>query len=335
MPNFEFGNIDSRFVNNESNDEASKNSIFFVGDIMLTRDVEEYVLDNGFDYPYRKLSFIDQNSYVIANFEASIPIRHVHVPVNTFKFSVNPDFIPALKSAGFTHLSLANNHSFDFGLSGYNNTVTTLWNNDIVPFGHPSILASTSVSFLNLSGGLTASIIAIHTLYVEPTELKIREILNYASENSDVQIVFIHWGEEYKDIQINQQRKFATILANAGADVVIGHHPHVTQGIELIDNTIVFYSLGNFIFDQYFSDNVQNGLVLKLGLKNHLEIGLLPFTSLVNRAQPEPMVAEKRTEFLSALAEKSTLSLSEQIKSGNIFLSFAIATSAEEVIMTE
>ncbi len=317
-----------------ANIDFEKKQINFVGDVMLGRDVERRIYKSSFSYPYSKLTFNDDTSYTVANFESSIPVQHQPAPNNTFRFSVDKIFLPALRAAGFTHLSLANNHSFDFGLAGYNNAVNELWNNDFVPFGHPTILATSSVVVLTIDNTKIA-LIGVHTLYSNPSKASIEAVLAHAKNISDIQIVYIHWGDEYREFQSKQQRELAKIFAEAGADIIIGHHPHVVQGIEKINNTLVFYSLGNFIFDQYFSPAVQNGLMLTFSLGDSPAVKLIPVTSQGTPAQPQEMVGKAKEDFLAALAERGGLDLKSFIASGTVPFDFTLATSSEVVIMAE
>ncbi len=323
-------------ISKDSKDLAlvSKDNLIIVGDVMLARDVERRMLALGNDYPYHQINFSNNNSYVLANFEASIPSEHQPTPNNTFKFSVNSVFLKNFREAGFTHLSLANNHSFDHGLPGYNNTVTTLWDNNFVPFGHPTVLSTSSITFLSVDNKVI-SLIAIHTLFNNPDPIQLKQIIDYASLNSDIQIAYIHWGNEYSLVHSIEQRKLAKELSSYGTDLIVGHHPHVVQDIELIDKTIVFYSLGNYIFDQYFSDSVQNGLVLDINLEDSLSIKLLPVTSIDSKNQPKYMSELEKNKFLLDIASRSSNDLTEQIKSGLIIFDITLATSSEVAIMAE
>jgi poly-gamma-glutamate synthesis protein (capsule biosynthesis protein) len=84
------------------------------------------------------------------------------------------------------------------------------------------------------------------------------------ASSSDILVVNIHWGEEYKADPNNRQKEMAHLLIDAGVDVIIGHHPHVVQTVETYKNKPIFYSLGNFIFDQYFSPETQKGLAVEI-----------------------------------------------------------------------
>lgn len=334
-----FGSVEK--VNLSETDMSSEvvlatlpNSINFVGDIMLARDVESYLVRGGSSYPFKNISYNKKLSYTVGNFEAAVAREHKQTPNNTFRFSVNSKYLEGLHIAGFTHLSLANNHSFDYGLSGYNQTVTTLWDANLTPFGHPTILSTSSVTFLPMKDKVV-SIIATHTLFAKPKSEDISSVFAFANAESDIQVVYVHWGDEYQENQSLQQRKFAKELIEAGADIIIGHHPHVVQGIEKIDNALVFYSLGNFIFDQYFSESVQNGLLLNLDLEDDLKITLVPVSSIGSRAQPYYQTEELKKKFLTNLAKRSSPELTKYIAVGTIPLQLELASSTEVVIMAE
>lgn len=340
-PVFSYSTVDSGRLELPDTDSTKltintniKEQIYFVGDVMLARDVERTMLSKGYGYPYQGIQFDKDTSYVFGNFESAIPLAHIPTPNNTFKFSVNEIFLPELRAAGFTHMSLANNHTFDYGRSGYNNTITKLWDQDIEPFGHPSVFSTSSISIVEL-GEVKVSVIALHTLFGAPTEKNINEVLSLASKLSDMQIVYVHWGDEYSKLPSMTQKKLAKKLSDAGADVIIGHHPHVVQSIEKINDTYIFYSLGNFIFDQYFSPDVQTGLMLKIVLGEQTYIDILPITSLENRLQPKQMAGQDRDVYLGKLSELSSPELTDLIKLGQIPLNLVLATSTEVAIMAE
>jgi gamma-polyglutamate biosynthesis protein CapA len=312
-----------------------KTIINFVGDVMLGRHVEYLMSLYGGDYPFRGYNLNYDDAYTVANFEASIPKKHVKTPNFTFKFSVNPVYLSFLKFAGFTHLSLANNHAYDSGFDGYDNTLRVLEDYNLASFGHPNQLVTSSVSFIELDNNLTVGIVGIHAVFSLPKNEEIESVLTYTKSLSDLQIVYIHWGNEYQEKPSNTQMALAQQLVTAGVDLIIGHHPHVVQSIERIDGALVFYSLGNYIFDQYFSSAVQTGLVVTLDHNNDWGITITPVSSEGFRAQPHQMTEQKRKVFLEDLAEISDPSLKEEIKSGNFDLVFPLATSSEMAIMTE
>jgi poly-gamma-glutamate synthesis protein (capsule biosynthesis protein) len=105
---------------------------------------------------------------------------------------------------------------------------------------------------------------------------------------SHEQIAYIHWGKEYDSVHSKEQEVLAHFLIDNGVDAVIGHHPHVVQDIEVYKGKPIFYSLGNFIFDQYFSDEVQEGLAVRVDTsKDILRYTLIPFESKSIKSQPK------------------------------------------------
>lgn len=296
------------------------NSVWFLGDIQLGRDVERRLLIEGPDYPYKKLNLWAKEDKVVVNFESSVPSVHVPTPDNTFRFSTRADFLPALRAAGVTHTSLANNHAFDHGALGYNNTLTVLANNDIKAFGHPSSLATSSITYMAV-GKYRVAVIAIHTLYKYPSVDNLKSVIELATKDSDRQIAYIHWGNEYQAEPGRQVREYASVLIEAGFDAVVGHHPHVLQSIDIIDGSPVFYSLGNFIFDQYFSEDVQKGLALELmELDSKLAFKLHPVSSLKSRNQPVALEGEEKEKLLDYLSAISSELVSTSTKDGLIYM---------------
>ena len=315
------------------NESQEKTSVYFVGDVMLARDVERRMRQSGEDFPFAGFS-IPETAYGFANFESAVPATHVPTPNNTFRFSAPKSSLTAVLNAGFTHLGLANNHTFDYGLAGYNQTVSAVWDSGLVPFGHPTVIAQPSYTVVEVSDE-SVGVIAIHTLYSQPTRDSLVEVLEQMTNESDIQIAYVHWGEEYTTTPSVSQRNFAKVLADLGVDIVIGHHPHVVQSIEMVENTLVVYSLGNFIFDQYFSDAVQQGLVVQLLLGEEKYLEMLPVSSLETRNQPSLMSPENKAIFLESLASISDPKLASDIQSGRISLASLLAITPEVVIMTE
>jgi poly-gamma-glutamate synthesis protein (capsule biosynthesis protein) len=321
----------------EFEEMVSTSTLFIVGDIMLGRHVEHLMSQYGASYPYEHMQFItEEPAFTLANFEAAVPEAHIKTPNFGFVFSVATTALPELRRSGVTHVSLANNHSYDYGLTGYMSTVQALTEAGITVMGPPQGLASTSSSVIEL-GPVRIGVLAISALTKAPSERELKVALQELKERSDIQIAYIHWGLEYVRVPSAEQRALARNLGEYGVHLVIGHHPHVVQSIEKYDETIVFYSLGNFIFDQYFSSDVQQGLALKLGLSdaNELEISLIPVSSEQSHAQPRVMSPVLKNQFLKELADLSSEGLKEEILAGKLLLGMPLATSTEIAIMDQ
>jgi poly-gamma-glutamate synthesis protein (capsule biosynthesis protein) len=215
-------------------------------------------------------------------------------------------------------MSLGNNHSYDYAKEGFDSTKEELEEVGIATVGDPQKQASSSVEFLSLDG-VTVSLIGLYAVDVAPTSNEIQLLLEATQKESDLQVVYVHWGTEYKTIHNKSQERLAHQLIDAGADVIIGHHPHVVQDIEIYQNKLIFYSLGNFIFDQYFSDEVQEGLMVELDYRDgNYEFSLLPVTSIGSRSAPRIMNDFERDEFLQLLSKNSDISLATMIQAGTI-----------------
>ena len=274
-------------------------SAIFLGDIMLARDVEVRLKDKSIDYVFESLSELKLAQVVVGNFEASVPRVHVPTPDLMMKFSVATSLLPILTNGGITHLSLANNHSFDNLEEGYRNTVRELRTVGLNVFGHPAWVGDDSVSYFELRGKVFA-LIGINATYGEPRVSEWQSVLEMATGKSDHQIVYIHWGEEYAKKHNSTQSDLAYSLIDAGVDIIVGHHPHVVQDIERYNDGIIFYSLGNFIFDQYFNRDVQEGLMLELVVaEDGARIVLHPVESRTVKVRPQKMVGQEPQAFHS------------------------------------
>ncbi len=314
-------------------DSTKSDTIIFTGDVMLARNVEYLMDKNGSNYPFSGIDFntLATNPIVVGNFEASVPEAHIPTPAYKMKFSVNHNFLPVLKESGFDYLSLANNHSFDYGLDGYEKSKQMIKQSEMIPFGHPSIHSTTSVVYAEVSNSRVA-LIGLHTLTNPITHDELEQIFAEANKKSDFQIIYIHWGEEYKTKNNTAQKKLATELVRLGADLIVGHHPHVVQNIDLVNGVPVFYSLGNYIFDQYFSSETQIGLLLKTDFSSN-SVEILPISSLGTLSQPHLVSEKDSQDFLRNLAKISHPDLKGQILDGYITLNSRVASSSKIAMM--
>lgn len=320
FPNSSFGKV---FLTEEISEEKNKDTLFVTGDIMLARHVEYLMEENGVNYPFKNLAFLkDDKALVLGNFETSIPEVPKKTPNFTFNLWANKKSLIGLKEAGFSTLSLANNHSFDAGKAGFENTKTSLKEAGFTIFGHPTLFDESSVTFVTLNKKKVA-IVGLHTLFTVPDDDNIKKVYSYAKENSDFIISYIHWGIEYDSLFSNSQKLLAKKLIDAGTNIIIGHHPHVVQGVEIIDDVPVFYSLGNLIFDQYFSSEVQTGLILKLTfIDNKIKIELLPVTSIGSLASPKLMTATEKKNFFTNFKNISAKNTGKQIENNEFLITF-------------
>lgn len=277
-------------------------SILFVGDVMLGRHVDRLMEEYGADYPFERLgAHIASYDISVANFEAVVPTVNVPTASGGMQFSVRESNFEKLVDVGFDVLSFANNHSADHGQAALDNTRALCREYGIVCGGTPRALSEESVRVVEV-GDVRVGILFIHTLFVAPDMETLEELTDKLEAESDMQVAYIHWGNEYELTDSPSQERLAHTLADAGIDVVIGHHPHVVQNIELYKNTPIIYSLGNFIFDQYFSTDVQEGLMVGMEIeKEDIVLTLMGVTSKEARSQPARMTAAEEEKLLTRI----------------------------------
>jgi poly-gamma-glutamate synthesis protein (capsule biosynthesis protein) len=130
-----------------------------------------------------------------------------------------------------------------------------------------------------------------------------------AKEEADAVIVYPHWGPEYELFPSSNQVLLARQFIDAGADIVLGAHPHVVQPIEVYKGKLIVYSLGNFVFDQQFSNAVKNGLGVGLVINRNrsLEVSLFPY-SISSTFQVHLYQPQKAAEFFKDYAQKASAS---------------------------
>ncbi|MHB1330516.1 MAG: CapA family protein [Minisyncoccota bacterium] len=240
--------------------------ILFVGDIMLDRTVRTAIERDGFDYLFADIKNIFEGvDLAVGNLEGTITenasVSQSDHDILRFTFATSTAF--SLKELGFTHVSLANNHALDFGEFGLEDTEHYLSLAGVDFFGSPhndgKLMSSASVK------GREICLLGYHQLFNSSISPVISEI-NSSVGVCDYIVVFAHWGDEYNTDPNESQVKIGHAFVDAGTDLVIGSHPHVVQPIEIYKGRAIFYSLGNFMFDQDFSLATRQGLVVRLEL---------------------------------------------------------------------
>lgn len=297
-----FTGVHAAFFGGQEEEIVYDDKFHFVGDIMLARHVETLMKEHDASYPYQMMK-LDKDAVWIGNFEATVPNDHIQTKDFAMNFSVDKQYLQALKDFGFEYLSLANNHSYDFGSEVFIETRRNLRQFEL--FGHPNEVTDHSYQYIDFND-LTLSMIAINATDPQFDSSESIQLIKNLHAQSDIQIVYIHWGDEYKQHHNEFQEKLATQFIDAGADIIIGHHPHVVQDVQIIKGKPVFYSLGNFIFDQYFDTSVQEGLLLSMTREGEdIVIGLIPLTMTTQKASPQIMDKEQAKKFMVDLAERS------------------------------
>jgi poly-gamma-glutamate synthesis protein (capsule biosynthesis protein) len=232
----------------------------FFGDVMLGRFVRTLMDKGGHDYPFQgKLTEGDQD-LTIANLEGPIVTSPSHAQTGTV-FAFEPDTAPIIKKNNIDIVSIANNHTLDRGQKGLEETKQFLAAAGVEHFGDP-ILPSDHDVLVKKIKDQSFAFIGFHDATRRLDEEKAARLVKKFDTQVDHVIVFIHWGEEYRFKNTQRQQDLAHLFIDNGADLIVGHHPHVVENTETYKDIPIYYSLGNFIFDQYWSDKTQHGLAL-------------------------------------------------------------------------
>lgn len=296
--------------------------LLFVGDVMLGRAVESRMEKEGMFYPFQHVQeLLMAPDMTIGNFEGIVSVEHVQTPSMGFQFSIKREYLTLLKYIGFDILSLANNHSNDFGVEALTYTRELCRELDISCAGSSTQFDTHNIVIKEFDTK-KIGFIFLHTLYQKQDTALLASVLNELRSESDIQIAYIHWGDEYVLTHTDTQKQLAEFLIDYGVDAVVGHHPHVVQDIALYKNKPIFYSLGNFIFDQYFSNAVQEGLGVQMKIEaEKITYTLIPFSSKEVRNQPTRM-QESDSEILFSRILKNIKDMSEvDVQNGTVTLS--------------
>ncbi len=292
-------------------------SLVAVGDVMLGRGVGHMIDANGPSYPFlRTRDLIRRADVAFANLES--PITSRGVPQGAISLRADPSVAEGLAEAGFDIVSLANNHILDYGEVGLLDTEDALEKMGILYAGLEQATREASGPVMVNVRGLRLAFLAYNHVggydsaadgefggpdYLDPTS--VYDDVRSASEEADLVFVSLHWGTEYLPVPDDFQREIARGLVEAGADLVVGHHPHVIGAVGSYDDGLVVYSLGNFVFDQPFSRETAQGLILcalldGTGLK---QVRLLPVH--IGAGQPAVLPSPEARSVLSDLLELS------------------------------
>jgi poly-gamma-glutamate capsule biosynthesis protein CapA/YwtB (metallophosphatase superfamily) len=237
--------------------------VVFTGDILLGDAGAEVFRTRGFAHAFAHLHPLLAADHVVGNAEGPISEREPRPhPVRRWSYAADPRTATTLREVGFSALGLANNHAFDRGQEGLRDTLSHLERAGIVGFGAgPDEAAALRPLWIETPFGPLAVVgMASPTLHASPeardgepgvavaTPERIERVAREARAAGARQLVaYVHWGRNYRGI-MPQQRALARLFADAGFDLVIGHHPHVVQPVERLGATWVLYSLGNLAF---------------------------------------------------------------------------------------
>jgi poly-gamma-glutamate synthesis protein (capsule biosynthesis protein) len=255
--------------------EEAAVSIAFVGDVMLDGG-PGHIVTNGGDPFAGVADLLRESDLTIANLECAI-VKEGHAVDKPYTFRGPKRALPLLKKY-FSAVSLANNHTGDWGKKGFATGLELLREAKLPWFGagdnvraaqEPLVLVAKGrrVALLGFNDypprSFAAGVSTPGTAWL--VEKDVIRAIKQARKQAELIILYLHWGEELEDNPTEEQRALARRLIDAGADAIIGSHPHVTQTIEWYKDHPIVYSLGNFVFDYFpYDPPVWKGWMVKL-----------------------------------------------------------------------
>jgi len=287
-----------------------------VGDIMLSRVVGQKMIEyKDYKYPFLETADITNKADIVfGNLEGPIVSGRI-IKSGEMIFRADLESVGSLKFAGFNVLNLANNHIADFGKRGLESTMEALDGSGILHTGAGTSeeeickaaikdVKGTKFAFLgytyNFSQRKSSGDDIYGAAYMDTEKMK--DEVRKAKSEADIVIVSMHAGTEYKTFPDKFQEDFARGAIDAGADLVIGHHPHVVQTVEKYEDGYILYSLGNFVFDQMWSNETRLGAIAEITFedKEVKDIKFIPI-KIYDYSQPRIIENEEAEMILGRL----------------------------------
>lgn len=260
--------------------------IIAFGDMMFDRQIRSVSEAQGGEYLFSCVDpLIKQADFAVANLEgpitdhASLSQGSAVGSTDNFYFTFPTTTAALLARHGFKAVSIGNNHILNFGLAGLTQTQTYLSRAGLGYFGGTK---GNEGVFETEDEGVPLAFVAYNE-FGGSSPGDVADEIKAEHDAGRVVIVYAHWGDEYVDAS-PRLRPIAEQFAQAGASAIIGAHPHVVLGHEYIDSTLVYYSLGNFIFDQYWTDSVDHGLALILTITRDGKVAAEEHPVVLNRS---------------------------------------------------
>lgn len=329
--------LDSSDTEEDGKSDPGEKLIFhFAGDMIFSGKVEQRLMKEGYSYPFEHLgNLFLKDDLTIANLETPVTTGGIGALNKQFVFKASPDALVAIEQAGIDAVSLANNHILDQGVSGLLDTLQYLDNSSVEYAGAgknaeeayaPKYFIRKGVKIAFVSATRVAPVASwfagMDTPGVAEAYDPAQSISSVAEarKNADIVIVMAHWGKERATVLEDHQTMLAHSYIDAGADLVIGGHPHVLQGLEQYKGKWIAYSTGNFIFTKSTTEATWKTAVFEATCTKtgKCEMKLIPFHAEIG--QPVPMSAADGEKLMQEVQNISvgnvTISKEGKVKSG-------------------
>lgn len=318
-------------VTHEQAGSSGQVKLSFVGDVLLASKVEDILKQKGYDYPYTNVKdYLTKPDFTIANLETPITTRGTEQKKD-YVYRSSPLALPPLKDAGIDLVNLANNHVMDYGPEGLQDTMNALDQEGIKRMGAGNGLEEAYQPVIMEKDGIKIAFFGFSRVVPEaswkagPGRIGVAETYNYkppveaiqkARANADLVVVVAHWGVERSDNPDKYQTDLAHRYIDAGADLVVGGHPHVLQGFEQYKGKWIAYSLGNFIFTTNDVSKTWETVILEASCSKDKSCNIHLVPILSKFALPTPMNSEDSSKLFERL---SKISIGSKVDSeGNV-----------------
>lgn len=293
----------------------------FAGDMIFSGKVEGVLNQKGYDYPFEYVTDLFQkDDLTIANLETPVTTEGVGAANKQYVFKSSPKALDALKKAGMDAVALANNHILDQGVSGLLDTIKHLVESKIQYAGAGKNADEAYAPEYFTRQGVKIALVSVSRVapdtdwFAEEGKPGVAQVYSpavalksiaTARKNADIVIVMAHWGEERSLVPNVNQTQLAHQFVDAGADLIIGSHPHVLQGLEQYKGKWIAYSTGNFIFTKSATPATWKTAVFATTCtpKGDCKIKLIPYHAEVG--QPVPMSEKDGQQLFEEIQELS------------------------------
>lgn len=302
---------------------AAKESItmHFAGDVQFSGKVEDLLLKKGFDYPYQHLgSLFTDDDLTFVNLETPVTTGGVAAQNKSFIYKSSPKALKSLVAAGVDVVNLANNHILDQGVEGLTDTLTHLNNNKLSYVGAGLNRKEAYSPVYYEKNGIKIALLGFTRVMPEASwraeagkpgvadaynSTEAVKAIKQANKKADLVIVMAHWGKERETTPDENQKNLGYEFIDAGADLVIGGHPHVLQGLESYKGKWIAYSTGNFIFSRSATAETWKTAIFEATCQKDGNCGikLLPYHAELG--QPVPMNKKEGTALLREVQSRS------------------------------
>jgi hypothetical protein len=302
--------------------QAPRFPITFVGDLIPGSSSRRLLEQNGYTWPYEHVRHLLAGSYAIGNLEAPITERtESYFPTVEFDYNARPAAARALAEVGFDAVGFSNNHTLDRGPEGLADTLRYLREAGVTQFGAGLDVEEAGAPLLVPTPHGTVAVLAFGDNWKSgaaagPAEFGTIPFLDanivfYAEQaraaGARWVVAFVHWGENYRPIEPEQPR-VAERFARAGYDLVIGHHPHIAQPVDIVQGMPVLYSLGNFVVGttgRFTPETPGYGLVARVSFEQG-GLGSIELTCILTdnnevKFQPRPCDEPRARELMRSL----------------------------------